>query len=162
MRLEHVPEVWLRLPGSEARARHDTGSVGIVVSSEHYVPAPGDVEGGPGQLPTAAAASVLHGTYLETDVEIMSGRDGGRHRARQVLRVDDHLPDRARSCEPRERPRRRLHGIGFARGGGSLQGPGRRRRRAQCVRGLTRSPRARRLPTCAPDTSLPATPCTSA
>ena len=36
MRLEHVPEVWLQLAGSEPRRfGMDTGSTGIVVSSEH-------------------------------------------------------------------------------------------------------------------------------
>src|SRR5436190_18893966 len=71
MRLEHVPEVWLRFPGSEARRfGMDTGSVGIVVSSEHYVPTLGDVEGGPGQLTYSSSGRVLHGTYWTTDVEI--------------------------------------------------------------------------------------------
>src|SRR5689334_21298017 len=75
MQLEHVPEVWLKFPGSEARRfGMDTGSVGIVVSAEHYIPAAGDVDGGPGQLTYSSSGRVLHGTHWTTDVQIMSGR----------------------------------------------------------------------------------------
>ena len=74
IRLDHVPEIWLRLPGSAARRfGMDTGSTGIVVSAEHYVPAAGDVEGGPGTLTYNSSGRVLHGTYWTTDVEIMQG-----------------------------------------------------------------------------------------
>jgi hypothetical protein len=35
----HVPQVWLRLSGSGPRRfGMDTGSTGIVVSAEHYIP----------------------------------------------------------------------------------------------------------------------------
>ncbi len=121
MRLEHVPEVWLKLAGSEARRfGMDTGSTGIVVSGEHYIPRPGDIEGGPGQLTYSSSGRVLHGTHWTTDVEIMSGRDRPAATARvQVLRVDRiTCLARARNCEPHEHPRGVAYmGIGFARHG---------------------------------------------
>ena len=119
MRLEHVPEVWLQFAGSEPRRfGMDTGSTGIVVSAEHYIPAAGDVDGGPGQLTYNSSGRVLHGTYWTTDVGIMSGRTQPTATARvQVLRVDRiTCLARARNCEPREHPRGvAFMGIGFDR-----------------------------------------------
>jgi len=119
MRLEHVPEVWLHLAGSEPRRfGMDTGSTGIVVSSEHYVPGSGDVEGGPGRLTYNSSGRVLHGTYWTTDVGILSGRERPAATARvQVLRVDRiTCLARARTCEPNDRPRGVAYmGIGFDR-----------------------------------------------
>ncbi|MCW5736540.1 MAG: hypothetical protein KIS73_20605 [Enhydrobacter sp.] len=119
VRMDHLPGVWLKLPGSEPRRfGMDTGSTGIVVSSEHYVPGPNDVDDGPGQLTYNSSGRVLHGTRWTTDVEIMHGRERPAATARvQVLRVEriTCLHD-ARDCEPRERPRGVSYmGIGFGR-----------------------------------------------
>jgi hypothetical protein len=96
----------------------DTGSTGIVVSSEHYTPGTGDVDGGPGSLTYNSSGRVLHGTYWTTDVAIMSDRERPAATARvRVLRVDriTCLP-RARTCEPREHPAGvAFMGIGFDR-----------------------------------------------
>jgi hypothetical protein len=117
--LEHVPEIWMRLPGSEPRRfGMDTGSTGIVVSSEHYIPGPGDVDDGPGQLVYNSSGRVLHGTRWTTDVEIMHDRERPAATARvQVLRVERITCLRnARDCEPRERPSGvSFMGIGFGR-----------------------------------------------
>jgi hypothetical protein len=119
VRMEHVPEIWLRLPGGEPRRfGMDTGSTGIVVSSEHYIPAPGDVEGGPGRIVYNSSGRVLHGTHWTTNVGILHGRDRPAATARvQVLRVERITCLRhARDCEPRERPSGVAYmGIGFDR-----------------------------------------------
>lgn len=119
VRLEHVPEIWLRLPGSEPRRfGMDTGSTGIVVSSEHYIPGPNDVDDGPGQLVYNSSGRVLYGTHWTTDVEIMHGRERPAAIARvQVLRVERiTCLAHARDCEPRERPRGvSFMGVGFGR-----------------------------------------------
>jgi hypothetical protein len=119
VRLEHVPEIWLKLPGSEPRRfGMDTGSTGIVVSSEHYVPAPGDIEGGPGRIVYNSSGRVLHGTHWTTSVEIMHDRERPAASARvQVLRVDRiTCLQHARDCEPRERPGGVAYmGVGFDR-----------------------------------------------
>jgi len=119
VRMEHVPEIWLRLPGGEARRfGMDTGSTGIVVSSEHYIPGPNDVAGGPGQLVYNSSGRVLHGTHWTTDVEIMHDRERPAATARvQVLRVERiTCLAHARDCEPRERPNGvSFMGVGFGR-----------------------------------------------
>ncbi len=119
VRMDHVPEIWLRLPGSEPRRfGMDTGSTGIVVSSEHYIPGPNDVDDGPGQLVYNSSGRVLHGTRWTTDVEIMHGRERPAATARvQVLRVERiTCQAHARDCEPRERPRGvSFMGVGFGR-----------------------------------------------
>jgi len=119
VRREHVPEIWLRLPGGEPRRfGMDTGSTGIVVSSEHYIPAPGDIEGGPGRIIYNSSGRMLHGTHWTTDVEIMQGRERPAATARvQVLRVERITCLRhARDCEPRERPSGVAYmGVGFDR-----------------------------------------------
>ena len=119
VRMDHVPEIWLRLPGSEPRRfGMDTGSTGIVVSSEHYIPGPNDTDDGPGQLTYNSSGRVLHGTRWTTDVEIMQDRERSAATARvQVLRVERiTCLQKARDCEPRERPRGVSYmGIGFGR-----------------------------------------------
>jgi len=121
VRMEHVPEIWLRLPGSTPeRFGMDTGSTGIVVSSERYTPGPGDVDGGPGHLTYNSSGRVLHGTYWTTNVEIMKSREQPAATARvQVLRVESITCLRnARSCEPREHARGVAYmGVGFDRDG---------------------------------------------
>ena len=119
IQMDHVPKIWLRLSGSEPRRfGMDTGSTGIVVSSEHYIPGPNDIDDGPGQLTYSSSGRVLHGTHWTTDIEIMQGRERPAATARvQVLRVEriTCLPN-ARDCEPRERPRGVSYmGIGFGR-----------------------------------------------
>jgi hypothetical protein len=121
VRMEHPPEVWMRLHGSEARRfPMDTGSTGIVVSTEHYRPGPGDIEGGPGHLTYNSSGRVLHGTHWTTNVEIMHepGRPAATARV-TLLRVERiTCLERARECEPREHPRGVAYmGIGFDREG---------------------------------------------
>jgi hypothetical protein len=127
VRMEHVPEIWLRLPGSEPRRfGMDTGSTGIVVSSEHYIPGPNDVDDGPGQLVYNSSGRVLHGTHWTTDVEIMHGRERPAATARvQVLRVERiTCLAHARDCEPRERPRGVSYmGVGFGRNSAQRTAP---------------------------------------
>lgn len=117
IRMDHVPEIWLRLPGSEPRRfGMDTGSTGIVVSSEHYIPRPNDIDDGPGQLTYNSSGRVLHGTRWTTDVEIMHDRERPAATARvQLLRVERITCLRnARDCEPREHPRGvSFMGVGF-------------------------------------------------
>ena len=56
--MSHVPQVWLRLPGGAPhRFGMDTGSTGIVVAAEHYMPGPGDVSKDPVAWSTTAAAA---------------------------------------------------------------------------------------------------------
>jgi len=128
VRLEHVPEIWLRLPGSEPRRfGMDTGSTGIVVSSEHYVPKAGDAEGGPGRIVYNSSGRVLQGTNWTTDVEILAspGRPAAAARV-QVLRVERiTCLAHARDCTPRERPSGvAFMGIGFDRDGAQGSVPG--------------------------------------
>ncbi len=123
--MEHVPEIWLRLPGSEPRRfGMDTGSTGIVVSSEHYIPAPSDVDDGPGQLVYNSSGRVLHGTRWTTDVEIMHDRERPAATARvKVLRVERITCLRhARDCEPRERARAAYPSMGIGFGRNAAQG----------------------------------------
>jgi hypothetical protein len=130
VRMEHPPEVWMRLAGHEARRfPMDTGSTGIVVSADHYTPGPGDVEEGPGHLTYNSSGRVLHGTHWTTNVEIMHGRERPAATARvQVLRVERITCLRyARECEPRERPRGVAYmGIGFDRDGAQGTAPAQR------------------------------------
>lgn len=117
--MDHVPEIWMRLPGSEPRRfGMDTGSTGIVVSREHFTPGPNDTDDGPGQLTYNSSGRVLHGTRWTTTVEIMHDRERPAATARvQVLRVERiTCLHNARDCEPRERPRGvSFMGIGFGR-----------------------------------------------
>ena len=56
--MERVPHVWLKLPGSRpVRFGMDTGSTGIVVAAEHFMPGPNDVAEGPGRLSTIRVAA---------------------------------------------------------------------------------------------------------
>src|SRR5580698_169653 len=117
--LEHVPQIWIRLPGSKPeRFGMDTGSTGIVVSTEGYTPAKGDVSGGPGQLTYNSSGRVLHGTYWTTDVEIMQSQTEAAATARvQVLRVESiSCQQKARDCQPNPHPTGvAFMGIGFDR-----------------------------------------------
>jgi hypothetical protein len=117
--LERVPQIWIRLAGSKPeRFGMDTGSTGIVVSTEGYTPAKGDVSGGPGQLTYNSSGRVLHGTYWTTDVEIMQSQTEAAATARvQVLRVESiSCQQKARDCQPNPHPTGvAFMGIGFDR-----------------------------------------------
>lgn len=119
IRADHVPEVRLKLKGAAAqRFGMDTGSTGIVVAAEHYVPGPGDTNDGPGRIIYNSSGRVLHGTHHTTDVEILYDDDRPAATARvQVLRVESITCLRdARDCEPNPRPRgAAFMGIGFDR-----------------------------------------------
>ena len=119
IRMDHVPEIRLKLRGaSPRRFGMDTGSTGIVVSAEHYEPGPGDTNEGPGRIFYNSSGRVLHGTYYTTDVEILHDDDRPAATARvRVLRVDSiTCMANARDCEPRSRPRGvAFMGVGFDR-----------------------------------------------
>ena len=120
IRMDHVPEIRLKLKGAAPRRfGMDTGSTGIVVSADHFEPGPGDTNDGPGQLTYNSSGRVLHGTRYTTDVEILDNDDRTAATARvQVLRVDRITCLRnARNCEPNSHPRgTAFMGVGFARG----------------------------------------------
>ena len=115
----HVPQIWLRLNGGGSRRfGMDTGSTGIVVSADHYVPASGDSDDGPGRLIYNSSGRILYGERHTTNVVIE--RDAGRPIATarvQVLRVT-HISclEHARDCRPERDPRGvAFMGVGFAR-----------------------------------------------
>lgn len=119
IRVEHVPEIRLKLRGAAPRRfGMDTGSTGIVVAAEHYEPGPGDRNDGPGRIVYNSSGRVLHGTHYTTDVEILDNEDRAAATARvQVLRVESITCLRhARDCRPETRPRGvAFMGIGFDR-----------------------------------------------
>jgi hypothetical protein len=116
----HVPDIWLGLNGaSPRRFGMDTGSTGIVVSAEHFIPGPRDVSQGPGRLVYNSSGRVLSGEHWLTDVVIH--RDAHTPVATahvQVLRVDRiTCLEQARDCRPEVEPRSVSYmGIGFDRG----------------------------------------------
>ena len=121
IRVEHVPQIRLKLKGAAPRRfGMDTGSTGIVVAADHYEPGPGDTNDGPGQLTYSSSGRVLHGTHYTTDVDILNNDDTPAATARvQVLRVERIACLRnARNCQPNEHPRgTAFMGIGFDRRG---------------------------------------------
>ena len=126
--MDRVPHVWLKLRGSEpVRFGMDTGSTGIVVAAEHFVPGANDVSEGPGKLIYNSSGRILNGERWLTDVEIR--RDAGTPLATarvQVLRVT-HIEclEHARDCRPERNPRGvAFMGIGFDRSGAQGTAPG--------------------------------------
>lgn len=117
--MRHVPDVWLRLPGSEPRRfGMDTGSTGIVVAAEHYTPGPGDVSDGPGRLVYNSSGRILSGERYTTNVIIQRDEATPVAVARvQVLRVTEiTCLERARDCRPEYHPRGvAFMGVGFDR-----------------------------------------------
>jgi hypothetical protein len=120
----HVPQVWMKLPGSlPRRFGMDTGSTGLVVAAEHFTPGPGDVAGGPGRLIYNSSGRILSGERWTTNVEILRNGEVPVATARvQVLRVIEiTCLERARDCQPQRNPHGvAFMGIGFDRG--SAQG----------------------------------------
>lgn len=118
--LHHVPDVWLSLSGAGPRRfGMDTGSTGIVVSAEHFIPGPRDVAQGPGRLVYNSSGRVLSGEHWLTDVVIRRDEHTPVATARvQVLRVDRiTCLEHARDCRPEVEPRNVSYmGIGFDRG----------------------------------------------
>ncbi|WP_425064886.1 hypothetical protein [Reyranella sp.] len=116
----HVPEIWLSLNGARPRwFGMDTGSTGIVVSAEHFIPGPGDVSQGPGRLTYNSSGRVLSGEHWMTDVVIRRDEHTPVATARvQVLRVSQiTCLEHARDCRPESNPRNvGFMGIGFDRG----------------------------------------------
>ncbi|MFO1161087.1 MAG: hypothetical protein U1E60_19755 [Reyranellaceae bacterium] len=114
-----VPHVWLKLRGSAPRRfGMDTGSTGIVVAAEHYMPGPDDVPGGPGRLVYTSSGRILNGERYTTNVEILRNGEIPAATARvQVLRVTSiTCLERARDCRPEPNPRGvAFMGVGFAR-----------------------------------------------
>ncbi|MFZ5782512.1 MAG: hypothetical protein ACOY4R_20125 [Pseudomonadota bacterium] len=125
---DHVPHVWLRLGnGAPHRFGMDTGSTGIVVAAEHFVPAPGDEPAGPGRLTYNSSGRVLMGERWITDVVIQRDERTPLATARvEVLRVT-HIGclDHARDCRPERNPRGvAFMGVGFGRNGAQGTTPG--------------------------------------
>ncbi|WP_422012532.1 hypothetical protein [Reyranella sp.] len=118
--LHHVPMVWLSLNGARPRwFGMDTGSTGIVVSAEHFIPGPGDVSQGPGRLVYNSSGRVLNGEHWMTNVVIRRDEHTPVATARvQVLRVDRiTCLEQARDCRPEAEPRNvAFMGVGFDRG----------------------------------------------
>ena len=118
--MSHVPQVWLTLNGSRPRLfGMDTGSTGIVVSAEHFIPGPGDVAQGPGRLVYNSSGRVMTGEHWMTDVVIRRDAHTPVATARvQVLRVTEiTCLEHARDCRPESDPRNvGFMGIGFDRG----------------------------------------------
>ena len=118
--LHHVPQIWLGLNGARPRwFGMDTGSTGIVVSAEHFIPGPRDVSQGPGRLVYNSSGRVLSGEHWMTDVVIHRGEHEPVATARvQVLRVTQiTCLEHARDCRPESEPRNvGFMGIGFDRG----------------------------------------------
>ena len=126
--MDRVPQVWLKLHGSRpVRFGMDTGSTGIVVAAEHFVPAPNDIAEGPGRLIYNSSGRVLNGERYTTEVEIQRDEHTPIATARvQVLRVS-HITclERARDCRPESNPRGvAFMGIGFDRTGAQGTEPG--------------------------------------
>lgn len=126
--MDRVPQVWLKLRGSRpARFGMDTGSTGIVVAAEHFVPGPNDIAEGPGRLIYNSSGRILNGERYTTEVEIQRDEDTPVATARvQVLRVS-HITclERARDCRPESNPRGvALVGVGFDRTGAQGSEPG--------------------------------------
>lgn len=118
--MAHVPHIWLSLNGSKPRwFGIDTGSTGIVVSAEHFIPGPGDVSQGPGRLVYNSSGRILSGEHWMTDVVIRRDAHAPVATARvQVLRVNQiTCLEHARNCRPESEPRTvGFMGIGFDRG----------------------------------------------
>lgn len=118
--MSHVPQIWLHLKGSKPRwFGMDTGSTGIVVSAEHFIPGPGDVSQGPGRLVYNSSGRILSGEHWMTDVVIQRDAHTPVATARvQVLRVERiTCLEHARDCRPDSEPRNvGFMGIGFDRG----------------------------------------------
>src|SRR5262245_23482702 len=69
--MDRVPHVWLKLRGARPhRFGMDTGSTGIVVAAEHFIPGPNDVAEGPGRLVYNSSGRIMNGERYTTDVEI--------------------------------------------------------------------------------------------
>ena len=96
----------------------DTGSTGIVVSAEHYIPAASDTDDGPGRLIYNSSGRILNGQRHTTEVAILHDADRPVAIARvEVLRVT-HITclEHARECRPERDPRGvAFMGVGFAR-----------------------------------------------
>lgn len=125
---DRVPHVWLRL-GAAAPRRFgmDTGSTGIVVAAEHFVPAPGDEPVGPGRLTYNSSGRILIGERWITNVVIQRDERMPLATARvEVLRVTRiACLEQARDCRPERNPRGvAFMGVGFGRNGAQGTEPG--------------------------------------
>jgi hypothetical protein len=126
--MDRVPHVWLKLRGARPhRFGMDTGSTGIVVAAEHFIPGPNDVAEGPGRLVYNSSGRIMNGERYTTDVEIQRDEYTPVATARvQVLRVTSiTCLEQARDCRPEANPRGvAFMGIGFDRTGAESIGQG--------------------------------------
>src|SRR5882724_4309966 len=126
--MSHVPHVWLKLSGARPhRFGMDTGSTGIVVAAEHFIPGANDIAEGPGRLVYNSSGRVLNGERYTTDVVIQRDEATPVATARvQVLRVSSiTCLERARDCRPENNPRGvAFMGVGFDRNGAQGTEPG--------------------------------------
>jgi len=126
--MDRVPHVWLKLPGSRPHSfGMDTGSTGIVVAADHFIPGPNDIHQGPGRLIYNSSGRILNGERYTTDVEILRDEATPLATARvQVLRVTSiGCLEHARDCRPESNPRGvAFMGVGFDRTGAQGTEPG--------------------------------------
>jgi hypothetical protein len=126
--MERVPHVWLKLSGGRpVRFGMDTGSTGIVVAAEHFIPGPNDLAEGPGRLVYNSSGRILNGERYTTDVAIQRDEYTPVATARvQVLRVSSiSCLEHARDCRPESNPRGvAFMGVGFDRNGAQGTEPG--------------------------------------
>ena len=119
--MERVPAVWMKLNGSRpVRFGMDTGSTGLVVAAEHFIPGPNDIDEGPGRLVYNSSGRIMNGERYMTEVEIRRDEETPVATARvQVLRVTSiTCQERARDCREEVNPRGvAFMGIGFDRTG---------------------------------------------
>jgi hypothetical protein len=126
--MDRLPHVWLKLSGSRpVRFGVDTGSTGIVVAAEHFIPGPNDIAEGPGRLVYNSSGRILNGERYTTDVVIQRDEQTPVATARvQVLRVS-HITclEHARDCRPENQPRGvAFMGVGFDRNSAQGTEPG--------------------------------------
>ncbi len=127
----NTASVYLKMSGIDEGKKFtmDTGSTGIVATSDRFKPGPNDVALGPGQQVYTSSGIVYSGTYYLTDVVIQSGRTTDTAIATSrvaILQVTNQscLPD-ARGCKPNSNPQGFAYmGVGFDRGTSAFSPPG--------------------------------------
>src|SRR5690242_16049421 len=92
----------LDIPYANGPIAMDTGSTGIVVAAEHFIPGPNDIAEGPGRLVYNSSGRIMNGERYTTDVDIRRDENTPLATARvQVLRVTSiTCQEHARDCRP--------------------------------------------------------------
>jgi hypothetical protein len=117
-----VPQVYLRMTGGVATAfGMDTGSTGICVSSQFFVPGPDDQDLGPGSTTYSSSGIIWSGEmYLTTVTILLKDATTTVATARvPVLRVTQQTcVSNPRDCTPNTNPTVHFMGVGFNAGKG--------------------------------------------